>query len=1070
LVNQTLVRTAVSICALLTIATSAFFILPPHSAIDDNSVMSIDLMNNTTVVWMLLCAVLVLFMQAGFLLLEAGTVRSKNSINVAQKNAADFVICGVVFFLFGFQLIFGAGNTGFFGFGSIDLMENNAIAIVFLIYHFGFCATAATIVSGAVAERMKFTAYLGVAALLSIVVYPMFAHIVWGNTIIPDNPTYLSDKGFIDFAGSTVVHATAAWVSLAAILILGARRGRFDENGKPVNIKGSSSVLAFMGTIILLIGWIGFNAGAIRPDAPELPQVIANTIIAACFGATTSMILGVTIHKGIFNPTDTMYGLIGGLVAITAGVSVVGLAGAALIGMAGGAIAIIGGIIMSHVLKLDDPLNVVPIHGFAGVSGTLLVSVFAHESYLLNGSRLAQFIVQFEGVVLNFAWSFSIAFAVLYALNQFWKIRVTEKHELEGLNIAEHGISIGTDKLRRALEQTLENSEKGSKTKPTILDAKIELEDGEESAEIATAFNTILDHNQKTIKKLHVLHDKAEASNKAKSEFLANMSHEIRTPMNGVMGIAELLSKTKLDIQQRSFVNIIQNSAASLLSIINDILDYSKIESGQMRLEKKSFNLHDAVDDVAQSISAQIDGNDLELIVRLDPSLPIYFMGDINRYKQVLMNLAANAHKFTSKGHVLIELNGTEKGNNLWSVTTSVEDTGAGIPENKLEEIFDKFNQVDNSSSRKHDGTGLGLAITSRLIKLMRGELKVESTVNVGSKFYFDLNLQADQNMRDIAPAEEIDLANKRILVVDDNAVNRAILTEHLDTVNTEHVACASCAEALAFVQALQAKSMKLDAMILDFNMPEMNGAQLLSKIRSNPYYENVPAMLLSSVDIMANEFIYIKFQAVLNKPAMASLIHTTLQQIISKGVVEIEPRTQDNSTHAQRLAEAEEAMFREALENPLSEESEQRKLQIDNILVSKKKSNPLDVLIAEDNEVNRIIYAESMKVTGLRYRIVENGEEAIAYFQSERPSVICMDVSMPVMDGLLATKAIREIEKNDHLQRTPIIGVTAHALTSDREMCLNAGMDDYLTKPVSPEKLNKKITSYIEQKRQASS
>jgi len=1061
-------RPIISVCLLGIIALAAANILPNHSPIIESGTLNIDVMSNESIIWMLLCAILVLFMQAGFLLLEAGNVRSKNSINVAQKNAADFVVCGVIFFLVGFHLIFGAGSTGLFGFGSIDLLDNNAIALVFLIYHFGFCATAATIVSGAVAERMKFTAYLGVAILLALVIYPMFAHIVWGNTLIAENPAYLTDKGFIDFAGSTVVHATAAWVALAAIIILGARRGRFDESGKPQEIKGNSSVLAFLGTIILLIGWIGFNAGAIHPSAPELPQVIANTIVAACFGATASMILGVTIHKGIFRPQDTMYGMIGGLVAITAGVSVVGVSAAAIIGMTGGLVAILGPLFISHILKLDDPLDVVAVHGFAGVTGTLLVSVFAHPFYLLNGSRLDQFLVQLEGVAINFIWSFGIAFTVLYAINRVWKIRISYEEELEGLNSAEHGISLGVDKLRKALEETLiasENSD-GKSAKP--LGFRIDIEDGEESAEIATAFNTILDHNDKTISKLQDLHKQANSANKAKSEFLANMSHEIRTPLNGVMGIAELLGKTKLDMQQKSFVDIIWSSASSLLTIINDILDYSKIEAGKMRIEAKSFDLHQAVDDISKSLSSQINGNDMELIVRIDPSLPQFYIGDVNRYKQVLENLVSNANKFTTHGYILIELSGISYENDMWRINTSIEDTGPGIAEDKLDQIFDKFNQLDNSSNRRHDGAGLGLAITSKLVKMMGGTLNVDSKVDVGSKFYFEFPMQVDRAASTTKPDENIDLVNKRILVVDDNVVNRQIIIENLDTVNTEHVACSSSAEALSFLDALEQRNVKLDAMILDFNMPEMNGAQLLAKIRSNPYFRDVPAMLLSSVDIMATEFENTKFQAILNKPALANLVHFTLQQIIhdaaANSTAEPTKTPAPKPSHAEQIKTAEEAFRNALLDEPLSENVEQKNLEINKILISKKKDNPLDVLIAEDNEVNRIIFAEAMKATGLRYRIVENGEEAVAYFQSENPTIICMDVSMPVMDGLVATRTIREIEARDNISRTPIIGVTAHALNGDKKKCLEAGMDDYLTKPVSPEKLNAKIRSYIEQ------
>jgi len=229
--NNTISRVVVATSLILFIATCAYNLLPGVDTISKSSTVYLAQMESDFVVWMLICAILVLFMQAGFLLLEAGVVRSKNSINVAQKNASDFVICGVIFFLFGFQITFGEGTSPFFGFGGIEPMEGNASALVVMIYQFGF-------------------------------------HIVWGNAILPENPAYLADKSFIDFAGSTVVHSTAAWIALAAIIVLGSRTDRFDENNNPREINGHSSVLAFLGTVILLIGWIGFNAGAVKPEAP----------------------------------------------------------------------------------------------------------------------------------------------------------------------------------------------------------------------------------------------------------------------------------------------------------------------------------------------------------------------------------------------------------------------------------------------------------------------------------------------------------------------------------------------------------------------------------------------------------------------------------------------------------------------------------------------------------------------------------------------------------------------------------------------------------------------------------
>lgn len=1048
---------------LIFIGLSAYNLLPGSETISRGGPTYLAQMDSNFVVWMLICAVLVLFMQAGFLLLEAGVVRSKNSINVAQKNSADFVISGVVFFLFGFQLIFGLGESPFFGFGGIEPMQGNASALVVMIYQFGFCATAATIVSGAVAERMKFGAYLFLAVFMAAVIYPMFAHLVWGNAIFPDNPAYLADIGFIDFAGSTVVHTTAGWVALAAILVLGARKGRFDENGKPVEIMGHSSVLAFLGTIILLIGWVGFNAGAVKPEAPELPQIIANTIVAASFGATAGMVVGYVKDNGLFKPMATMTGLLGGLVAITAAVSVVSISGAALVGMIGGIVAILGSYFLTHVLKLDDPLDVVAIHGLAGIAGTLLLVVFGDINQMVNVSRMDQFIVQLEGIGINFLWSFGLGYTFLKLLDMTVGIRVSEEDEIKGLNSAEHGATLGIDKLRFAIDKTLEGST-SLENKSSLKDYRIDIEDGEESSEIAHAFNSILDKHTDTIIKLDQMTKEANAASEAKSEFLATMSHEIRTPMNGVMGMAEILNKTDLDKKQRSFVNIIMTSGSSLLGIINDILDFSKIQAGKMQLDQKTFDLHQTVGEITQMLSPKSSEKLLELIVRIQPDLPQMFVGDMQRIRQMLVNLTGNAIKFTEVGHILIDISGKRLEDDKWTLHFKVIDTGIGIPEEKIDSVFEKFSQVDSSTIRKHDGTGLGLAITSTLASLMDGKIGVSSKLGEGSEFWFEITLQNDVAYKPIIQ-QISSVKGKRVLVVDDNKINQKILAEQLSLWETEFVSCNDGPEAIAFLDACQKNNIQIDAMILDYHMPEMNGEQLLHKVRAMDNFARTPVMLLTSVDYLDDGrlFSHLGFQAVLNKPALSNEIFRELSEILNmdfnnscEGINAVQELAGKNTHHAEKSEEVfKQAMSDKTLSASLPAPSNIRQSS------NKQASHTVDVLIAEDNEINQVIYAEALKPTGLSFRIVENGEDALHLFQKLKPTVICMDVSMPIMDGLIATQKIRNIETEKDMPPTAIIGITAHALNGDREKCLDSGMDDYLSKPISPDALVAKIMSW---------
>lgn len=1069
--NKTIFRLFTATGLIFLIAFSAYNLLPGVETISKHSKSYLAQMESNFVVWMLTCAILVLFMQAGFLLLEAGVVRSKNSINVAQKNASDFVICGVIFFLFGFQISFGEGSSPFFGFGGIEPMQGNASALVVMIYQFGFCATAATIISGAVAERMKFASYLCLAIFVAAIIYPMFAHIVWGNAILTDNPAYLADKGFIDFAGSTVVHSTAAWVALAAIIVLGARKDRFDANNNPREINGHSSVLAFLGTVILLIGWIGFNAGAVKPEAPILPQIIANTIVAASFGATAGMILGYVFDRGLFKPMATIVGLIGGLVAITAGVSIVSIAGAAIIGIAGGAIAIIGSYVLAHVFKLDDPLDVVPVHGMAGIAGTLLLVALGDETQMVNNSRFDQFLIQLEGVGLNFIWSFGLGYVFLRGLHYIWGIRVSNEEEAIGLNAAEHGTTLGVDKLRMAIDKTLEAPDlPGSEN--ALKDYRIDIDHGEESAEIANAFNAILDKHTNTIVKLDEMTQKANSANQAKSEFLANMSHEIRTPMNGVMGMAEILSKTELDEKQRSFVGIIMNSASSLLTVINDILDFSKIEAGKMQLDEQTFDLYALVGDASQILSARITDKNLEMIVRIRPDLPQMFVGDATRIRQIIVNLVGNAVKFTERGHILIDLDGENTEDNKWKLKLSIKDTGIGICEDDLEKVFEKFSQADGSTRRSHDGTGLGLAITSKLVTLMDGTIGVSSEVGKGSTFWVEVTLENDIAAT-LAQSPQLSISEKRILVVDDNKVNQDILEEQLNSWGCEFACCDNGYEALEFLKACDEKNVKIDAMILDYHMPKMNGSDLLLHIRQMQNYAKTPIMLLSSVDYLddGRAFSTLGFQAVLHKPAMSKEIYSKLAEAIHadsnanrEGISAVRQLLDDKP--AQEL-QTDASVFKAAMSdetlNTSNHNATNSVTEHDFTRSNTKSDDHIDVLIAEDNAVNQMIYTESLKGTGLSFRIVENGVDAISIFKKCKPSVICMDVSMPVMDGHLASQEIRDIEEQNGLSRTPIIGITAHALTGDREKCLEAGMDDYLAKPISTDMFVSKIYAWLD-------
>jgi len=544
----------------------------------------------------------------------------------------------------------------------------------------------------------------------------------------------------------------------------------------------------------------------------------------------------------------------------------------------------------------------------------------------------------------------------------------------------------------------------------------------------------------------------AEKAERSKSEFLANMSHEIRTPMNGVLGMAELLSRTELDKRQRVFADVIIKSGNALLTIINDILDFSKIDAGLLTLDPAPFKLAEAIEDVATLVSARVAEKDLELIVRVDPALPAGVIGDAGRLRQILTNLTGNAVKFTEQGHVYVNVNGesgqSADGTPVTRLHFEVQDTGIGIPEDKLASVFEKFTQADSSATRKHEGTGLGLSIASSLVELMGGKIGVRSKVGEGSTFWFDIELPVHDGGKARSRAA-FDISGANVIVVDDNTVNRSILLEQLHSWQLNGTACVSGAEGLQLLRLAAEHDLRPDLLILDYQMPEMNGIEMLEKMRAEPALADIPVILLTSVDMARSDpgIGRLNLAANLTKPTRSSLLLETITDVLAGA----------------RGQAGEPAKQPEAMSVTPAVQPETMSAGGDRAKPATAAETGIDILVAEDNEVNQIVMEQILRETGRTFRIVANGKLAVSAYKIYRPRIILMDVSMPEMNGHEATREIRALEA-DTDRHVPVVGVTAHALKGDMDLCIEAGMDDYLSKPVSPARVFEKLDQWLKE------
>ncbi|MFH1303595.1 MAG: response regulator, partial [Planctomycetota bacterium] len=537
------------------------------------------------------------------------------------------------------------------------------------------------------------------------------------------------------------------------------------------------------------------------------------------------------------------------------------------------------------------------------------------------------------------------------------------------------------------------------------------------------------------VQELNAARLRLEEASRARSEFLAGVSHEVRTPMNVILGMTDLVRRTRLDDQQRRYLDMVSSSADNLLEIINDVLDLSKIEAGSLSLEQIDFDLHETVEDAVNSLAGPAHEKGLEMILFIDPLVPRSVAGDPARLRQILINLIGNAVKFTRQGEVLIRLE-LETDASSPQFHFSIIDTGVGIPRDRKERLFDSLTRTDGSTTRYYSSSGLGVTVSRQLIELMNGRIWVVSPTNdsevggFGTTFHFTLTFAEGSHTSPGISDTTLQVPSMRMLIADDNASNRRLLTALAENWDLRHTVVSSGAEALRMLTEAAEQDRAYTLVLIDHLMPGLDGLEVIGRMRSDPRFKSTPVFLMSPVvPALDRELVErLCISAVLSKPVSGSTLYNTIANSLHS-------QDSDLSQHLPEVVPTGDSCIQRA--------------------AGKK------VLLVDDSPMNLILMDTLLKREGFETTTATNGQEAVTLAKSDHFDLIMVDLQMPAMNGLEVTASIREFQKTTD-RHTPIIAITANSDQRERDLCLAAGMNDYVSKPINPDKLRSCITRHL--------